>query len=252
MSKQIIVALLLLLPLSSIAQTTYDSLRKVYSVPNVFEKRKALDISYSKYVSSELIKFTNPEMKQLASCALVENLYGTPFLTDTELMGMVNNVLKNPASDEIISKATNLKAEILRELVGSTVKPLAFPTVTGDTIKLKDLYSSGKDYILIDMWATWCGPCVSSMKKFNALRQKYNIEFYSISLDDTIEKVQKFTAKNPAYTWPIVYGGRQAGLHAYFKITAIPAYFIVDKNGLIVSTIVGGDPERELKKLYKK
>jgi thioredoxin-related protein len=42
------------------------------------------------------------------------------------------------------------------------------------------------------------------------------------------------------------------GLHPYFNIRAIPTYFIVDKNGMIVSTIVGGALDHELKKLLKK
>ncbi len=252
MLKRFIAILIVLVPVSSIAQSTYDSLRSVYSVTEVFTKRKELNVSYSKYVNTELAKLDDPEMKQLATCALVENLYGVPFLSDNELMSMINTVLKNPANGEIQTKATAIKTELLRELVGSSVKPLAFPTANGDTIKLVDLYSSGKDYVIIDMWATWCGPCVASMKKFNSLREKYNIEVYSISLDDSIDKVQQFLAKNTSYTWPIVYAGRKAGLHQYFKIRAIPTYFIVDKNGLIVSTLVGGDPEHELKKLYRK
>ncbi len=252
MLKRFIATLIFLLPLSCIAQSTYDSLRTVYSASKIYTNHKELTISYTKYVDAELEKITDPEMKQLAICAIAANLYGLPFLSDNELMDMVISVLKKPLTEEIQAKATEIKTEFLRELVGSQVKPLAFATVSGDTIKLADLYSSGKDYVIIDFWATWCGPCIASMKKFNALKEKYNIELYSVSLDDSIDKVEKFLSKNPTYTWPIVYGGKKAGLHTYFKIRAIPTYFIVDKNGLIVSSYVGGDLDHELKKLYKK
>jgi len=252
MYKKLLIVVFMFASSISMAQSTYDSLRSVYSIREVFTKRKELNISYSKFVDTELQRITNPKIKQLVMCAFVENLYEVPFLTDNELMNMINDVLKKPASDEIQNRALGIKSELTREVVGTIVKPLAFPTINGDTIKLVDVSSSGKDYVVIDFWATWCGPCVASMKKFNALKEKYNIEFFSVSLDDKIDKVQKFMAKNPSYTWPIVYGGREAGLHSYFKIRAIPAYFIVDKKGLIVATVVGGEPERELKKLYKK
>lgn len=252
MFKKVLIAIILTLPLTTTAQTTYDSLLNVYTIKNIFDEKKALNISYKQLVDRKLSQITNPEMNQLASCAIVKNLYGIPFLSDNELMSMINGVLKNPANKVIEEKASSLKKEMLRELVGSTVKPLAFPNMKGDTIKLADVYTAGKDYVIIDLWATWCGPCVASMKKFNALKEKYNIEVYSISIDDTFEKVKKFVEKNPSYTWPIVYGSREAGLHPYFKIRAIPTYFIVDKTGLIVATHVGGDPERELKRLYRK
>lgn len=253
MINRICIALLLLLPVSGIAQTNYDTLRSIYSTANVIKQQRELKINFlSEYIAQELDRIIDPEIKQLAACAFAENLYGYGLIPDKDLSKMVDDVLKAPTNEVVRTKAVEVRAELTRSLVNTKVKPLAFPTVQGDTIKLTDLYTSGKDYIVIDFWATWCGPCVASMKKFNDLKQKYNIEVYSISLDNSIDKVQKFVVNNPSYTWPIVYGGKENGLHAYFKIRFIPMYFIVDKTGLILSSSTGNDLERELKKLYRK
>jgi len=252
MPKKVFLLLLISLPFIGRAQSTYDSLIKAYYIPNLLSGQRKLSMDgLNQYVKQELKRIANPEVKQLAACAFAETLYGYKFIDDEELLKLVEDVLKNPLSDAIRSKATEVKSKLLFSLIGTTVKPLAFSNAKGDTIKLTDLYES-KDYVVIDLWATWCGPCVASMMKFNGLKEKYNIEFYSISIDDKIEKVQKFVSNHPEYTWPIVHAGKKTWLDEYFNIKVIPAYFIVDKEGVIVSSSTGNDLERELKRLHKK
>jgi hypothetical protein len=76
------------------------------------------------------------------------------------------------------------------------------------------------------------------MKKIPELRRtNSNIEFYSISLDKSTDKMNKFIDKNN-YQWPIVFGGDERinkALWKYLNIVAIPKYYFIDRNGTVIN-----------------
>lgn len=248
MHKQVFTVLIILVSFTSSAQSTFDSLKKVYHAQYVFEQREKGD-SF-KFVKEELSKIKSPEIRQLAACAIAENVYGYGFIDNKKLFALLDDVISEPTSDAVASIARSVKVEITRTLVGTKIRDISLTSASGDTLHLNTYYTSKFDYVVVDLWATWCGPCIAEMKKFNDLRKQYNIEFYSISLDDDVTKVQKFVKRNPEYTWPIVFAGKGSPLWDYFKARQIPAFVIVDKNGTIVSHVTGKGLEAGLKNLY--
>ncbi len=96
--------------------------------------------------------------------------------------------------------------------------------------------------IVINFWATWCGPCQSEMPHFEDAYEKYgdDIEFLMLNLTDgmreTPETVQAFI-NHFGYTFPVYYDIGYAA-DAY-EISPIPATFFIDKNGNIVSSQIG-------------
>jgi thiol-disulfide isomerase/thioredoxin len=249
MLKKIVLAFIYFLPFLVQAQSSFDSLKKIYHAQYVFEQREKGD-SF-KFIKEELNTIKNPELKQLAACAIASNVYGYGFVDNKKLLSLVENVLASPQSESARTIAVEVKAELIRTLVNTKIQSISLPSPNGDTLKLADFYTSKFDYVIVDLWATWCGPCIAEMKKFNGLRQQYNIEFYSISLDDDIGKVLKFVKRNPDYNWPIVFAGKGSPLWDYFKARLIPAFVIVDKTGMVVAHVVGKGLEDELKKLHK-
>jgi thiol-disulfide isomerase/thioredoxin len=249
MLNKLLFASVMLISSNGVAQSAYDSLKKIYSAQHVFEQREKG--SSLQYIKNEINSIKNPELKQLATCAIAENVYGYGWIEDGKLLSMVNDIIASPYSESVKKIAGEVRSEMTRVLLNTKIQNIRLPNVAGDTLNLRDYYSN-HDLVVVDLWATWCGPCIAEMKKFNELKKQYNIEFYSISVDDGISKVQKFVKRNHDYMWPIVFAGKKSPLMDYFKVRLIPAFIIVDRNGIVVSHVVGKGLEDELKKLHKK
>ena len=125
-------------------------------------------------------------------------------------------------------------------------------TVSSETLK-------GKIYV-VDWWATWCGPCVAelpTMKKIYAEYHDKGVEFIGVSLDQPPEKGgrDKLLAfvKEHDMPWPQYYQGNfwQSEFSSSWGINSIPALFVVDADGKLVSTEARGKLEEFLPKLIE-
>lgn len=99
--------------------------------------------------------------------------------------------------------------------------------------------------VILDFWATWCGPCRMEIPGFVKLRDKYNdkgFEIIGISLDQQGWKVVKPFMKEYKMNYPVVLGNRQIAA-AYGGIRAIPTTFIINKEGQVVDKIIDFKPE---------
>lgn len=128
--------------------------------------------------------------------------------------------------------------------------------------KVKD--TEGKDLslseykgkvVLVDFWATWCGPCMKEMPNVIAAYTKYHakgFEIIGISFDKSKEKLDKVT-KEKKMTWRQYFDGKGWGneLGKKFGIRSIPATFLVGKDGKIIAkNLRGDDLEKALAKAY--
>lgn len=121
--------------------------------------------------------------------------------------------------------------------------------LNGDSIKLSSL--KGK-VLILDFWASWCGPCRFSNKQLVKLYNKYKdkgLEILSVSLDEEIKDWKKAVTKDKI-TWVqgIDRGGWDALAATKWQVDALPASFVVNKNGDVVAI----NPEKdELEKKIK-
>jgi thiol-disulfide isomerase/thioredoxin len=124
-------------------------------------------------------------------------------------------------------------------------------TLDGRPLSLDGL--AGK-VVLIDFWATWCGPCRESLPKIREIAQRFGGEplvVLSISLDNDEAKWKDFVAKNNM-TWPQYRdGGFNGPVSHLFGVTAIPHTFTIDADGVLQEEHVGSDADFQgkLKKL---
>lgn len=137
---------------------------------------------------------------------------------------------------------------------GQLAEEIVLPTVTGDSIRLSSL--KGK-VVLLDFWASWCGPCRTANKGLIKLYPKFKekgFEILSVSLDNDKEDWIKAIKKDKV-TWLQVIdpGGWETLTAVNWRIEALPTSFLIDKEGrLIAMDLEGKDLEKALKQLIDK
>ena len=118
-----------------------------------------------------------------------------------------------------------------------------------------NLDNMGGRVVLIDFWATWCGPCKEELPNLKKIAKEFANEpltIISISWDSDEAKWKDFINKNEM-TW-IQYRDADHKLSDRFGINAIPHYFTIDSDGVLTAEILGSgnDVEGKLKKLLKR
>lgn len=127
--------------------------------------------------------------------------------------------------------------------VGKPAPDLDLKDPDGHNIKLSSL--KGK-VVLLDFWASWCGPCRMEMPNVVAAYKKYNSKgftVYSVSLDKDAN-AWKNAIRALGMEWPNHVSDLkwwQSEAAVKYGINAIPAAFLLDRNGIIVATNVRGE-----------
>jgi len=133
---------------------------------------------------------------------------------------------------------------------GDAAPDFTVKTVDGATLRLLDY--RGK-YVLLDFWATWCGPCVRALPHMRYIAKKFDGQPFvmlSISQDRDEAEWMHFVGKN-GMTWLQARdAGANGGISRKFGVTAVPSTFSIDADGVLEDQHVGdAEIEGKLKKL---
>jgi thiol-disulfide isomerase/thioredoxin len=138
------------------------------------------------------------------------------------------------------------------DLLTTKVKDFQLETFAGAQISTRPKQNR---LLLIDFWEVWCGPCLESMPKVQALSDKYGsegLDVVGVLMDpqsqDSAEKL--IHKKSISFTQAL---GNEA-LRQYFRVHAIPQYVLIDQNGMIQKVYQGYNKaiEKDIKKLLAK
>lgn len=125
--------------------------------------------------------------------------------------------------------------------IGNPAPSFELPDVNGKKYSLSD--SKGK-VILINFWATWCGPCKAEMPSLNNLFNTFKDEGFvvlAVSVDSSEKPVLAFL-KDKAITLPVLMDKEQDVYFDQYGVLGLPTSFLIDRDGIVRELIRG---ERE-------
>jgi len=240
----------------------------------VFHKQlQALNAKYSSVnpatLSEEEIEKANDEFAAIEDGIKKLNLYfvrdniNNP-LGEALFLSMVNHLsveememaIENAGNEfkskEIGKTIINVISEMKKVSVGQKFSDLTMPDPSGKKISLSDYAGKGK-YVLIDFWASWCGPCIKEMPALVEAYRLYkneNFEIVGVSLDMKADLWKAAITKNNM-TWPQMSDLRQWQSEAreIYNFSSIPHTILLDPNGIIVAKDLRG--KKLLETLHK-
>lgn len=180
-------------------------------------------------------KFATDHVNTLVGTHVFMNsFYGYTLLEKEAIVNLMNPETKN------IKRIGEIIADIDVEkkvAVGENYTDFKLPGINGDVIALSDLVGK-TDFVLVDFWASWCGPCMQflpELQKFYAKYKGSKLEILGVSLDDN-KDAWKGTVSVHKISWKLVSdlkGWKCEGSRAY-AVNSIPSTVLIDKSGKIV------------------
>ncbi len=134
---------------------------------------------------------------------------------------------------------------------GMPAPAFSYPDTTGNQVSLTDF--KGK-HVYIDVWATWCGPCIREIPKLKELEEEFGdeIAFVSVSVDTEKETWHNYVREKELTGIQILsQGGSKAEIMDLYMIQGIPRFIMVDADGKIVNADASRPSYDKTKKLFE-
>jgi thiol-disulfide isomerase/thioredoxin len=217
------------------------------------QKISAKDPTWLNYLRTYGLVKTKNENETLRLKQLIVNNEGNPALVsllaslpaERESKFFEENLAKLIAAHPQLAEAKQLKKEYLENLAlrnslktGSEIPGIVYNDPNGKPIDIKSF--KGK-YVLVDFWASWCGPCRKAIPEIKTLYAQYKekgFEVLSVSVDTDNAAWRKAMVEEDM-PWGQVLSPDKNKTMADFMIIGIPTLFLVDREGKIVEKYTG-------------
>jgi len=165
----------------------------------------------------------------------------------------------------LLAKSQNPQIQEMAASFAGTLRRLSLP---GNPMQISGTLLNGKPFdqaalagkvVLVDFWATWCGPCVAEVPNMLEAYEKYHdrgFEVVGVSLDEDRDAVVQFV-KEKKIPWPILHeradgAGWQHPLATFYGITGIPQMILIGRDGNVITLNARGRAlEEKLAEIFK-
>lgn len=124
---------------------------------------------------------------------------------------------------------------------GNPAPAFSLPTLEGTELALRDLVGN---VVLVNFWATWCGPCRMEMPELERLYQQYGeegLQVLAVNVGETPDQVRPYV-EQLGLTFPILLDASYA-IGDVYQANSLPTTIVVDREGRIASLLLGAHPE---------
>jgi thiol-disulfide isomerase/thioredoxin len=244
-------------------QESYGKIYVDYSSKTEAEKVKVMDEAVR--ISGEMIDLQLAHYFQVATTETDRDVllmmldcaaYGGPWMGEAN-RALINICVEDEKIKKIIFSEINsgkARAAKNRVSVGSDMNSFYAETLDKQAISLREVCLREENkYVLLEFWASWCGPCRSEIPNMKEAYSEYNskgFEIFSFTIDDSRAAWEK-ASKEEDLPWIDSGMGEKTGPQELYGVTGVPSNFLIDTStGKIIALNLRGDKlEEKLKEL---
>ena len=147
-------------------------------------------------------------------------------------------------SGDIVAKGSKPGGKPPRKMVENSAPDFALKDLGGKTITLEQFI--GEKIVIMEFWATWCGPCRMTMAAVHNVREKYRdkgVVVLSIDQGEDTQKVKTYVESKGLKLHVLL--DSDSEVSRMYGVSGIPTLFVIDKEGVVKARVVGYRPDLE-------